>query len=135
MGIFKRQEPLPSSSLELQPSGAAPSGTAPAASGSLDAAPTASGSLGHKASGTLPIAAPPSAASQLTKAEERTLAHVKHVAYLMDNCITIPVVGYKIGMESIIGLVPYAGAQLCVGRTGWVHQRTGALGAQLKQLC
>lgn len=29
---------------------------------------------------------------------------------VMDNAVTIPVVGKKIGLDAVIGLIPYAGA-------------------------
>eukprot|EP00879_Flechtneria_rotunda_P002818 GHRR01003029.1.p1 GENE.GHRR01003029.1~~GHRR01003029.1.p1 ORF type:complete len:188 (+),score=55.13 GHRR01003029.1:198-761(+) len=53
-----------------------------------------------------------SAAAQinsLTPAQQRTLARLQSLAQVMDSAFTVPVVGFKIGLDGIIGLIPYVG--------------------------
>src|SRR5262245_38199378 len=49
----------------------------------------------------------------MTKTKERDLERVKdqldHVAWLMDNAFRIPGLGWRFGVEALIGLVPCAG--------------------------
>ncbi len=40
---------------------------------------------------------------------EKRLRHVESLAHLLDDSIRLPVVGYRIGWEAIIGLVPGIG--------------------------
>jgi len=51
--------------------------------------------------------------SSMTKTKERDLARVKdqldHVAWLMDNAFRIPGLGWRFGVEALIGLIPGAG--------------------------
>ena len=42
-------------------------------------------------------------------AKERELERLRRLAYLMDNAFEIPVIGYRIGLEPIIGLIPVVG--------------------------
>jgi hypothetical protein len=49
----------------------------------------------------------------MTKTKERNLERVKdqldHIAWLMDNAFRIPGLGWRFGVEALIGLVPGAG--------------------------
>lgn len=36
-------------------------------------------------------------------------SQINHLAWLLDNSITIPLIGYRIGLEAIIGLIPVVG--------------------------
>ncbi len=49
--------------------------------------------------------------AQLTAAQERTLAHTMLLTRIMDDCITVPFIGRRIGLDALIGLVPVAGAE------------------------
>jgi hypothetical protein len=59
----------------------------------------------------------------MTKTKERDLERVKnqldHVAWLMDNAFRIPGLGWRFGVEALIGLVPGAG-DIVTGAIGLV---------------
>lgn len=40
---------------------------------------------------------------------EQIIERINRLAWLLDNSIKIPVIGYRIGLDSIIGLIPVLG--------------------------
>lgn len=45
----------------------------------------------------------------LTASQQQELQSIMRIVHLMDSAFTIPVIGRKVGLDAIIGLVPYAG--------------------------
>lgn len=43
------------------------------------------------------------------KGRQATLKNLKHLAWLLDNSITIPLIGYRIGFDAVLGLIPVFG--------------------------
>jgi len=41
--------------------------------------------------------------------QQRALDRARRVGYLLDESIEIPIVGYRIGLDSVVGLVPIVG--------------------------
>jgi len=42
-------------------------------------------------------------------ARESELEEIRHLAYLLDEAFRLPVVGYRFGLEPVLGLVPIVG--------------------------
>ena len=42
----------------------------------------------------------------IPKKDAKTLSHVVSCARFLDNGISVPVIGYRIGVNSIVGLIP-----------------------------
>jgi hypothetical protein len=62
-------------------------------------------------------------------AEHDRLERLRRLGYLLDNSIPIPGTGYRIGLESIIGLVPGLGDLVGGGFSAWIILQSARLGA------
>lgn len=48
---------------------------------------------------------------ELTPHQKRTLAHLHALTTVMDNAVTIPIIRRKVGLDAMLGLIPYVGEQ------------------------
>jgi hypothetical protein len=62
-------------------------------------------------------------------AERDRLERLRRLGYLLDNSIPIPGTGFRIGLESIIGLVPGLGDLVGGGFSAWIILQAARLGA------
>ena len=62
-------------------------------------------------------------------AEQERLERLRRLGYLLDNSIPIPGTGYRIGLESVIGLVPGLGDLVGGGFSAWIILQAARLGA------
>ncbi len=62
-------------------------------------------------------------------AERERLERLRRLGYLLDNSIPIPGTGYRVGLESIIGLVPGLGDLVGGGFSAWIILQAARLGA------
>jgi hypothetical protein len=74
-------------------------------------------------------AAPPSPRASIDVAERDRLERLRRLGYLLDNSIPIPGTGFRIGLESIIGLVPGLGDLVGGGFSAWIILQAARLGA------
>jgi len=74
-------------------------------------------------------AAPPASVSTLGPAERERLERLRRLGHLLDNSIPIPGTGYRIGLETIIGLVPGLGDLVGGGFSAWIILQAARLGA------
>jgi hypothetical protein len=74
-------------------------------------------------------AAPLASAPTPTAAERDRLERLRRIGYLLDNSIPIPGTGYRVGLESIIGLVPGLGDLVGGGFSAWIILQAAKLGA------
>ncbi len=70
--------------------------------------------------------APPDDVSLRTSSERERL---ERLAWLLDNSIRLPVVGYRIGLDPIVGLIPGIGDALGAALSGYVVVQGARLGA------
>ena len=62
-------------------------------------------------------------------AEQQRLDRLRRLGYLLDNSIPVPGTGYRIGLESVIGLVPGLGDLVGGGFSAWIILQAARLGA------
>jgi hypothetical protein len=62
------------------------------------------------------------------------LKWVRRLAYLLDNSICIPVIGYRIGIDPIIGLIPGAGNTLGTILSLYIVLEASRIGVSRKTL-
>jgi hypothetical protein len=62
-------------------------------------------------------------------AERERLERLRRLGYLLDNSIPIPGTRYRIGLESVIGLVPGLGDLVGGGLSAWIILQAARLGA------
>jgi hypothetical protein len=74
-------------------------------------------------------AAPRSSVPALGAAERERLERLRRLGYLLDNSIPIPGTGYRIGWETIVGLVPGLGDLVGGGFSAWIILQSARLGA------
>jgi hypothetical protein len=60
---------------------------------------------------------------------ERHLKEIRELAYLLDNSLRIPLIGYRFGVDAILGLVPVVGDFSALGLSGWIIYRAARMGA------
>lgn len=65
----------------------------------------------------------------LSDADQRRLARLKRVAYVLDDAFEIPVIGRRIGVDAVLGLVPVAGDLVGGALSTWVLYNGYRLGA------
>ncbi|CAN5894981.1 DUF4112 domain-containing protein [soil metagenome] len=70
------------------------------------------------------------AQSRLTKQEvDQTLERLRHLSYLLDSAFRIPIIGYRVGWDAIIGLVPGLGDVVGMLFSGYIVFEAARLGA------
>jgi len=74
-------------------------------------------------------AAPRAPVPTLGVAERDRLERLRRIGYLLDNSIPIPGTGYRVGLESVIGLVPGLGDLVGGGFSAWIILQAARLGA------
>lgn len=57
------------------------------------------------------------------------LDHLDRVAHTMDRALRIPLIGVRVGLDSIIGLVPGVGDLLALGPAGYIVLQAHRMGA------
>ena len=57
------------------------------------------------------------------------MARLRRLGYLLDNSIPIPGTGFRIGLETIVGLVPGVGDLVGGGFSAWIILQAARLGA------
>lgn len=57
------------------------------------------------------------------------LDHLDRVAHTMDRAVRIPLIGVRVGLDSIMGLVPGIGDLLAVGPAGYILLQAYRMGA------
>ncbi|MEL6208977.1 MAG: DUF4112 domain-containing protein [Pseudomonadota bacterium] len=65
----------------------------------------------------------------LDEADRRRLARMKRVAYVLDDAFEVPVIGRRIGVDALLGLVPVAGDLIGGALSTWVLYNGYRLGA------
>lgn len=75
-----------------------------------------------------------SLALRYERVRERDLQEVRDLAYLMDNSLRIPLIGYRFGVDAILGLVPVIGDFSSFGFSGWIIYRAARMGAPKRLL-
>lgn len=65
----------------------------------------------------------------LGAAERERLERLRRLGYLLDNSIPIPGTRFRIGLESIVGLVPGLGDLVGGGFSAWIILQAARLGA------
>jgi hypothetical protein len=73
--------------------------------------------------------ATPQSLNRLGPAERERLERLRRLGYLLDNSIPIPGTGYRIGLETIVGLVPGFGDLVGGGFSAWIILQAARLGA------
>lgn len=73
---------------------------------------------------------PPGRARRVNYARE--LHELRRFAHLLDEAIRIPVVGYRIGLEPILGLIPVVGDLSGFVVSGYIIYRAARLGVPRK---
>ncbi|WP_436930890.1 DUF4112 domain-containing protein [Halosimplex halobium] len=61
-------------------------------------------------------------------AEEATLERARAVATLLDESVRIPVVGYRVGLDPILGIVPFSGDLVAAAASLYVVYAAVAVG-------
>jgi len=74
-------------------------------------------------------ATPLAPAPTLDAAERDRLERLRRLGYLLDNSIPIPGTAYRIGLETIVGLVPGLGDLVGGGFSAWLILQAARLGA------
>ena len=74
-------------------------------------------------------AAPLSPRATVGVAEDDRLERLRRLGYLLDNSIPIPGTSYRIGLETVIGLVPGLGDLVGGGFSAWIILQAARLGA------
>ena len=74
-------------------------------------------------------AAPRSTVPALGAAERERLERLRRLGYLLDNSIPIPGTRFRIGLETIVGLVPGLGDLVGGGFSAWIILQAARLGA------
>ncbi|MEM6639569.1 MAG: DUF4112 domain-containing protein [Pseudomonadota bacterium] len=62
-------------------------------------------------------------------AAARRLARLQRVAYWLDDAIEVPVIGRRIGLDAVLGLVPFAGDAIGGALSTWIVYNGYRLGA------
>ncbi|MEO1575970.1 MAG: DUF4112 domain-containing protein [Pseudomonadota bacterium] len=65
----------------------------------------------------------------LDEADRRRLARLKRVAYVLDDAFEVPIIGRRIGVDALLGLVPVAGDLAGGALSTWVLYNGYRLGA------
>ncbi|MEX2541808.1 MAG: DUF4112 domain-containing protein [Trueperaceae bacterium] len=63
------------------------------------------------------------------QADERHLREIRELAHLLDNSFRIPVIGYRFGVDAILGLVPVIGDFSAFAFSGYIIYRAARMGA------
>ena len=67
---------------------------------------------------------------RITKQEvDETLARLKHLSYLLDSAFRIPVLGYRVGWDAVLGLVPGLGDAVGTLFSAYIVFEAARLGA------
>lgn len=61
--------------------------------------------------------------------DRERLERLRRLGYLLDNSIPIPGTGFRIGLETIVGLVPGVGDLVGGGFSAWIILQAARLGA------
>lgn len=64
----------------------------------------------------------------LSPEEARDLERLRALAHLLDTSIRLPILGYRIGIDPLIGLIPVVGDVAGFGLSGFLIHRAGRLG-------
>lgn len=59
----------------------------------------------------------------------RHLQEIRELAHLLDNSFRIPVIGYRFGVDAILGLVPVIGDFSAFALSGYIIYRAARMGA------
>lgn len=59
----------------------------------------------------------------------RELAFLRRFVHLLDSSFRIPVIGYRVGLEPLLGLIPFVGDLSGFALSGYVIFRAARLGA------
>lgn len=70
----------------------------------------------------------------MTGARDARLTRLKRLAWLMDDSIRVPVIGRRIGIESLLGLVPVVGDLAGGGISAYVLYNAARMGASVPTL-
>lgn len=70
----------------------------------------------------------PTPASRLDPANAATLNRLRSLSRVLDQAITIPGTGISIGIDPILGLLPFAGDYLGAALSGYIVLQAGLLG-------
>ena len=73
--------------------------------------------------------APLRSAPALGLVDRERLERLRRLGYLLDNSIRIPGTGFRIGLETIVGLVPGVGDLVGGGFSAWIILQAARLGA------
>ncbi len=60
---------------------------------------------------------------------DETMERLRHLSYLLDSAFRIPVLGYRVGWDAIIGLVPGLGDAVGMLFSGYIVFEAARLGA------
>lgn len=67
---------------------------------------------------------------RITKEEvDQTLARLRHLSFLLDSAFRIPILGYRVGWDAILGLVPGLGDAVGLLFSGYIVFEAARLGA------
>ncbi len=64
----------------------------------------------------------------LSALKSKELEEVERLAALMDTAVRVPVIGYRIGLDGLIGLIPGIGDAATLIPAGYILYRAKALG-------
>jgi hypothetical protein len=62
-------------------------------------------------------------------AAEKHLQEIRELAHLLDNALRIPLIGYRFGVDAILGLVPVIGDFSAFALSGYIIYRAARVGA------
>lgn len=62
--------------------------------------------------------------------DRQTLERLRHLSYLLDSAFRIPVLGYRVGWDAIIGLVPGLGDAVGMLFSGYIVFEAARLGVR-----
>ncbi len=65
---------------------------------------------------------------ELPAGKSKELEEIERLAALMDTAIRIPVIGYRIGLDGLIGLIPGVGDAATLVPAGYILYRAKSLG-------
>lgn len=68
-------------------------------------------------------------ASAMSSEREKHLREIRELTHLLDSSMRIPVIGYRFGVDAVLGLVPVIGDFSSFALSGWIIYRAARMGA------
>lgn len=66
--------------------------------------------------------------------QRQVLERLRHLSYLLDSAFRIPVIGYRVGWDAVLGLVPVLGDAVGMLFSGYIVYEAARLGVPKKVL-